>query len=101
MGSYYVVMANFLGMMKCLVAEDCTYNYEVWNQFIIEWKVMDMRELSEQEVIMELGMGLDVILYFYNDLAKKWFCVKAILYYIIEFYVSTEVYMDTISMYIC
>ena len=98
-GSYHVVMANFLGMMKRSVAEDRTYNYEVWNQPIIEWKVNEMKELTEQEAITELGMGPDVTAYPYNDEAKKWFRVKATSHYITESHASTEAYTDTISTY--
>ena len=88
-----------LGIMKQSVAEDRTYNYEVWNQPIIEWKVNDMKELTEQEALTELGMGPDVTSYPYNDLAKKWFRVKATSYYITESHASTEAYTDSISTY--
>jgi subtilisin-like proprotein convertase family protein len=98
-GSYHVVMANFLGLMKRSVAEDRTYNYEVWNQPIIEWKVNEMKELTEQEALTELGMGPDVTSYPYNDLAKKWFRVKATSHYITESHASTEAYTDSISTY--
>jgi subtilisin-like proprotein convertase family protein len=97
-GTYHVVMANFLGKKKAL-AEDRTYDYQVWNQPIVEWKVNSMKEIKEKDAIKLLGLPATVTKYPHNKNAKKWYEVYATTYYITESEASTEAFTDVIDDY--
>ena len=96
-GTYHLIMANFLGVMKRAVAEDRTYNYEVWNQPIIEWEVTDMNEITAAAANQLLGIEGDI--YKYNENAKTFFEVRAKSYYITESQASTKPFTDEITSY--
>ena len=97
-GSYHVIMANFLGVMKRPVAEDRTYNYEVWNQPILEWKVNSMDEIDLAKAHELLKVEGDT--YKYNDKAVTFFEVRSTSYYITESDASTQPFTDEISTYV-
>jgi subtilisin-like proprotein convertase family protein len=98
-GTWHVAMANFLGIMKRSIAEDRTYNYEVWNQPVIEWKVKSLETITEAGAIEALGLGADVTEYPYNDDAKGFALVSSISYYITESQASTKPYTEEIATF--
>jgi subtilisin-like proprotein convertase family protein len=98
-GSFHVVLSNFLGVMKRAIAEDKTYNYEVWNQPILEWKASKVDEITEDKAIELLKLE-GVTKYPYNDDARRWVEVNSTVSYITESSASTVPYTDTINSYV-
>ncbi len=99
-GTWHVVMANFLGIMKRAILEDRTYDYEVWNQPVLEFKVNSMDEVTEREAMDALDVPAETEKYPYNDRAVKWFKVNATSFYITESQPSKEPFTDQISTYV-
>lgn len=98
-GTYHVIMANYLGVMKRAIAEDRTYDYQVWNQPILGWRVNDMKEVTDKEAMKLLGLPDTVTKYPHNPDAKKIFEVRATTQYITESYPGTEPLVPSIDDY--
>lgn len=49
-GSFHVIMTNFLGLEGRPIVEDRVYDYEVWNQPVIGYKINRQEEISLEEV---------------------------------------------------
>ncbi len=127
-GTWHIVMSNMLGLMKRALAEDRTYNYEVWNQPVVEFKVHDMEEIDLAKATSLLKLEVDkactadtecsvkvgtqdvnfgacveskctVTKYPYNANATKFYEVDASSFYITESHASTEPFTDVISEY--
>lgn len=56
-GSFHVIVTNFLGLRSRPIAEDRTYNYEVWNQPVIGYEITEQQELTLDEVNELLNVG--------------------------------------------
>ena len=99
-GTWHVVMANFLGIMHRPIAEDRTFDYQVWNQPVIEWKVNSMEDIDEKSAIEALGLDTaEHTKYPYNDKAVRWVKCNATSYYITESDVAKVPFTDVISQY--
>ena len=81
-GTLHVVMGNYLGLNGRSFVEDRTYNYEVWNQPIVEYEVTKMDEITAKEANEALGLEGDK--YEYNLDAKIFYKVKAKVVYLAE-----------------
>lgn len=49
-GAFHLIMTNFLGKQQRPIAEDKTYDYQVWNQPVVGYKITEQKELSLDEV---------------------------------------------------
>ena len=98
-GTWHLVMANMLGVMNRPLLEDRTYDYQVWNQPIIEWKVNSMEEVDERAAMDTLKVPAETAKYPYNDKAVRWFKVNASSFYITESSPSKVSYTDVIFQF--
>jgi subtilisin-like proprotein convertase family protein len=96
-GTYHVIMANYLGMQKRAIAEDRTYDYQVWNQPIRGWKVDSIKEITKADAIKLLKLPATTTAYAYNTSAKKFWEVRATTSYITESQASTENFADSVD----
>ena len=87
-GSLHVIMTNYLGLMNRAFAEDRTYDYEVWNQPVVEYEITKMDEISVEQANMLLGLTGET--YTYNADAAKLYDVNATFTYVTESHASTE-----------
>ena len=58
----HVVLANFLGLRHQGIAEDRTYDFQVWNQPIRSWKVTNavdgkLPEITKADAVAMLGLA--------------------------------------------
>lgn len=89
-GTYHVLLANYLGMMRQAFAEDRTSDYEVWNQPLRSFKVTEKRDVTVQEANRLIGVtndadaGVSVDRYQFNAAAARFVFVKAEVKYISE-----------------
>ena len=58
-GSFHVLITNLLGIQGRPLAEDRTYDYEVWNQPIIGYKITKQEEITRDKV-KELVAGDEI-----------------------------------------
>lgn len=86
-GALHVIMTNYLGRMNRPFAEDRTYDYQVWNQPVVEYEVTKMEEISIEQAHELLNTTGDT--YVYNEDAVKLYDVNASLTYITESHAST------------
>ncbi len=87
-GSMHVIMTNYLGLMNRPFAEDRTYDYEVWNQPVVGFRITKQEEISVERANELLGLTGDT--YMYNADAVKLYDVNASMTYITESHASTE-----------
>jgi hypothetical protein len=93
-GTYHVLLANYLGLMRQSFAEDRTNSYEVWNQPLRSFKVTSQREVTAAEANRLIGVtagntdgGVDggaLSTYRFNNAAVRFIAVKAEVKYISE-----------------
>ena len=50
-GAFFVVITNMLGIQKRALAEDRTIGYQVWNQPILGYQILDHKVLNEEEAM--------------------------------------------------
>ncbi|MBM4397277.1 MAG: proprotein convertase P-domain-containing protein [Deltaproteobacteria bacterium] len=98
-GTYHVLMANYLGKMKKAIAEDRTYDYQVWNQPIIAWKVDSVKEITTKEAIKLLGLPATTTKYPHTTGVKKLYEVYSTTSYITESNASTQPFTAEIDNY--
>jgi subtilisin-like proprotein convertase family protein len=124
-GSFHVIVTNFLGVQQRAIAEDRTYNYEVWNQPVTGYKITAQREISLEEAheLLEVKQGPseddqadgesggepsgepsgdvedDQQGYVYNDRAEKLIEIKLTTDYVTESSASTRPNGDHIERY--
>ncbi len=58
-GSFHVIVTNFLGLRSRPIAEDRTYDYEVWNQPVVGYEITEQQELTLDEVNELLNVDAD------------------------------------------
>jgi hypothetical protein len=90
-GTYHVLLANYLGLMKQSFVEDRTNDYEVWNQPLRDFKVTEARDVTAQEANQLIGLttndddaGVSVERYHFNARAVRFVFVRADVRYISE-----------------
>ena len=84
-GSWHVVAVNMLAMQKRAFAMDRTYDYQVWNQPVLGFKVKEQREVPEAEAMELLGRaGKKYTEVFNSPNAVKWAYVSMDMKYITE-----------------
>lgn len=81
-GSFHVIMSNFVGLQQRSIAEDRTYDYQVWNQPVVAWNVDSMDEVTAAQANDLLGTPGAT--YTYNRDAKKFFHVRSTSTYLTE-----------------
>jgi subtilisin-like proprotein convertase family protein len=97
-GSFHLIVTNFLGLQQRAIAEDRTFDYEVWNQPVIGYKITEQSEISMDEAHALLGVeeeGLDT--YHFNEDAVRFVEVRMTTDYVTESHASTEPNSDTIE----
>lgn len=96
-GAFHVILTNYLGLRSQAFAEDRTYDFEVWNQPLVEYEVTSSRYLDAAGANAVLGAtGTD---YLYNDAAVEFVEVEVTSHYITESSASTEPTSDNIDAY--
>lgn len=88
-GTYHVLLANYLGLMKQAFAEDRTNSYEVWNQPLRSFKVTSKTEVTAEQANRLIGVtatdgGVALSTYRFNAAATRFVQVKAEVKYISE-----------------
>ena len=58
-GSFHVIVTNFLGLQSRPIAEDRTFDYEVWNQPVVAYDITSQEELSVEEVNALLNVAAE------------------------------------------
>ena len=92
-GAFYVVATNMLGKDKRAFAEDRTAAYQVWNQPVLGYQILEEKELTEAEALAKLdkteadGKYADL---FKSPEAVSWRFVKMDVDYISESSNTTE-----------
>lgn len=81
-GSFHVIMTNFLGLQQRAIAEDRTFDSQVWNQPLVAWKVDSMDEVTAAAANDLLGTPGAT--YSYNTTAAKFFHVRSTSTYLTE-----------------
>ncbi len=88
-GTYHVLLANYLGLMKQSFAEDRTNSYEVWNQPLRSFKVTSKTEVTAEQANKLIGVtatdgGAELSTYRFNAQAARFIHVKSEVKYISE-----------------
>jgi subtilisin-like proprotein convertase family protein len=92
-GAFFVVATNMLGKDKRSFAEDRTAGYQVWNQPVLGYRILEQLDLSEEEALTRLGRTLEDGQYtelFDSPEAVAWRYVKMEVDYITESSNTTE-----------
>ncbi|MDX2013196.1 MAG: hypothetical protein SFW67_23575 [Myxococcaceae bacterium] len=105
-GTYHVLLANYLGLMKQSFVEDRTNDYEVWNQPLRSFKVTEARDVSAPEANRLVGLtaddadaGVSVERYHFNPAATRFVLVKSEVKYISESSAEDGYTAPTINWY--
>lgn len=96
-GSFHVVLSNMLGRYNLSVAEDRTYDYEVWNQPIEKFEITKQEYIDVAQANALLGVEGDT--YKYNDDAEKFVEVEATLTYITESEAEAKPLVPELALY--
>lgn len=84
-GSFYVVITNLLGKNKRAFAEDRTGGYQVWNQPIRGYRILEEKKVTEEEAVTLLKQpGKKYAEAFNSPNAVDWRYVKMDVDYISE-----------------
>jgi Transglutaminase elicitor/Somatomedin B domain len=87
-GSFHVIATNFLGRYHMGFAEDRTYDEQIWNQPVYDFKVNELHEIDAAQANDLLNTpGPE---YTYNPDALRFWEVRATLRYVTESSPSTE-----------
>lgn len=57
-GTFHILLANYLGVMKQAFVEDRTFDHEVWNQPLRGYKIHEKREVTMVEANKLIGASL-------------------------------------------
>jgi subtilisin-like proprotein convertase family protein len=102
-GTFHVIVTNFLGVQQRAIAEDRTYDYEVWNQPVTGYKITEQRDISLAEAHELLQVKDeetdDQQDYVYNERAEKFIEIKLTTDYVTESSPSTRPNGDHIERY--
>jgi len=90
-GAFHVIVANFLGRYGTAIAEDRTYDDQVWNQPVHSYEVDRIDEVDETAAIaLVIDDPTGVDRYPHNDEARRWAEVEVTVRYVTESVASTE-----------
>ncbi len=101
-GTFHVSLANFLGRYNMSIAEDRTYDYEVWNQPIHSFDVEELDEVDETRAV-QLRLGEDTAegtRYPHNPDAKRWAEVKTKVRYVTESHAESRPLVPELESYL-
>ena len=98
-GSFHVLMTNFIGRYGMAIAEDRTYNYEVWNQPIHDYKVEHAEEIDEAKAVQLLNLA-DGTSYPFNEDTKRWIDVRMTVRYVTESHAEERPLSTEIERYL-
>jgi subtilisin-like proprotein convertase family protein len=87
-----------LGRYKRAFAEDRTAGYQVWNQPVRSFEVLEQKEVTAAEAMAALGVQ-NATAYTFNANAKQLFKVRTTVRYVTESDASTEPMLDRIDSY--
>ena len=96
-GAFHVSLANLLGRYGMSFQEDRTYNYEVWNQPILDYEVTQFEEIDEATAAGMLIEGATE--YPFNDDAKRFAEVFTTVRYITESHQEERALIPEIATY--
>jgi hypothetical protein len=96
-GSFHVVLTNVVGLYQRSLAEDRTYNYEVWNQPIISYEVLKQDEVTATQANELLDTEGDT--YQFNAEATKFYHLKTKVNYITESHPTKKNLIPEINRY--
>lgn len=81
-GAFHVIVTNFLGRYEMSIAEDRTYDYQVWNQPVHDYKITKNEEIDAAQANTLLGVSGSE--YQYNPDAKRFFEIQMTMRYVTE-----------------
>ena len=96
-GAFHVVVTNFLGLRHQAIAEDRTFDAQVWNQPFVGYEITMQEEIDLARANELLGMTGDT--YAPNAAAKRFYEIKLTTDYITESYAPTEPTTPRIARY--
>jgi hypothetical protein len=82
-GSFHLIITNMIGRHKLAIAEDRTYDYQVWNQPAYKYEITQQTEVDLKKAL-ELINSKEADYTKINAKATRWMDVKATLYYVTE-----------------
>ena len=82
-GSFHLVITNMIGRHKLAIAEDRTYDYQVWNQPAFKYEITQQTEVDLKKAL-ELINSKEADYKKINAKATRWMDVRATLYYVTE-----------------
>jgi subtilisin-like proprotein convertase family protein len=85
-GAFFVTITNMLGASSRAFAEDRTAGYQVWNQPVLGYRILEQQDLTEDEAVQKLGKpaGTKYGATFNSPDAVRWAYVKLDTDYISE-----------------
>jgi hypothetical protein len=85
-GTYHVLLANYLGLMRQSFAEDRVADYQVWNQPLRSYRITSQRDVSALEANALVGASNDPDggAYLFNPRATRFVAVQLEVKYISE-----------------
>lgn len=97
-GAFHVTVTNMIGRHKIAMAEDRTYDYQVWNQPVYKYEITQQTEVDLKKAL-ELVNSKDADYTKINKDAARWMDVKATLYYVTESHASKTPMVPEIDSY--
>ncbi len=88
-GAFHVVVTNMIGRHKLAIAEDRTYDYEVWNQPVYRYEITAQDEVDLAKALV-LVQSTDADYSKINKDAKRFVDVRMTLNYVTESEASKE-----------
>ena len=96
-GAFHVIMGNFIGLRRQAIAEDRTFDFQVWNQPLVGYEVTRQEEIDLAAANALLGLTGDV--YTPNPNASRFFEVELTTDYITESSATREPTSPRIDRY--
>jgi hypothetical protein len=97
-GAFHLIVTNMIGRHKIAIAEDRTYDYQVWNQPVFKYEITQQTEVDLKKAL-ELINSKEADYSKINKDAKRFMDVKATLYYVTESHASKSPMVPAISSY--
>ncbi|WP_394821933.1 hypothetical protein [Pendulispora albinea] len=85
-GTLHILLANYLGIKKQSFVEDRTFDYQVWNQPLRGYRILEQEEITSREAnaLVVEGSGAASDRYKFNPDAVSFLHVKTEVQYITE-----------------
>ncbi len=81
-GTFHLVLTNFIGLQRRAFIEDRSMDSDVWNQPVRQYRVLQMKEISQHKANRVLGIGGSD--YPYNHAAQRFVYVSMDVGYLRE-----------------